>query len=91
TRDQARAFLFDLWAKHRAGAALIPLESMALAVVLEHPEYHAVLDDRERSLFIRLSVFVGGWTIDAIDDIPLLTALVDKSLVTTETRADGMR
>ncbi len=50
TRDQAREFLFDLWAKHRAGTALTPLESMALAVLIEHPEYHAVLDDRERYL-----------------------------------------
>jgi Domain of unknown function (DUF1841) len=50
TRDQAREFLFDLWAKHNAGAALTPLEAMALAIVLQHPEYHAVLGDRERYL-----------------------------------------
>jgi Domain of unknown function (DUF1841) len=50
TRDQAREFLFDLWARHRAGAALTPLESVALAIVLEHPEYHAILDSRERYL-----------------------------------------
>ena len=50
TRDQARLFLFDLWDKHRAGAALTPLESIALAVILEHPEYHAILGDRERYL-----------------------------------------
>ena len=50
TRDQARTFLFDLWEKHRSGAALTSLESIALAVILEHPEYHAVLDDRERYL-----------------------------------------
>jgi hypothetical protein len=50
SRSQAREFLFDLWEKHRAGAALTPLESMALAVVLEHPEYHAYLGDRERYL-----------------------------------------
>jgi hypothetical protein len=50
TRDQARQFLFDLWGKHRAGVALTPLESMALSVILEHPEYHAVLDDPERYL-----------------------------------------
>lgn len=48
SREQAREFLFGLWARHRAGAALSPLESMALAIVLEHPEYHAILDDRER-------------------------------------------
>ena len=50
TRDQAREFLFDLWDKHLAGAALTPLESMALAIVLEHPEYHTILADRERYL-----------------------------------------
>jgi hypothetical protein len=50
TRDQSREFLFDLWDKHRAGTALTPLESMALAIILEHPEYHAVLEDRERYL-----------------------------------------
>ena len=50
TRGEARAFLFDLWGKHRAGESLTPLESLALAVILEHPEYHAVLDDRERYL-----------------------------------------
>jgi hypothetical protein len=50
SRSQAREFLFDLWAKHEAGAALTPLESMAIAIVLEHPEYHAFLGDRERYL-----------------------------------------
>ena len=50
TRDQAREFLFDLWAKHGEGTALTPLESMALALILEHPEYHAILADRERYL-----------------------------------------
>jgi hypothetical protein len=50
TRDQSRIFLFDLWEKHRSKAALTPLESLALSILLEHPEYHAVLDDRERYL-----------------------------------------
>jgi hypothetical protein len=50
TRDQAREFLFELWEKHQAGAALTPLESLAIAIVLEHPEYHAVLGARERYL-----------------------------------------
>ena len=50
SRDQARSFLFDLWAKHRASQTLTPLESLALSVVLEHPEYQRVLEDRERYL-----------------------------------------
>ena len=48
SRDQVREFFFGLWAKSRAGEALTPLESMALAIVMEHPEYHAVLGDAER-------------------------------------------
>jgi hypothetical protein len=47
TRDQARRFFFDAWRKHRAGEALEGLERTAVAVALEHPEYHAVLDDPE--------------------------------------------
>ena len=50
SRDQARDFLFDLWRKHREGAPLTPLESLALSIVLEHPEYHPMLEDRERYL-----------------------------------------
>ena len=48
TRDQARDFLFELWAKHQAQAPLTPLESMTLDVILQHPEYHDVLADPER-------------------------------------------
>lgn len=50
SRDQSRDFLFSLWEKHRVQAPLTALESMALAIVLEHPEYQAVLADRERHL-----------------------------------------
>jgi uncharacterized protein DUF1841 len=50
TRGESRLFLFELWEKHRAGAELSPLESVALAIVFEHPEYHAVLENRERNL-----------------------------------------
>jgi hypothetical protein len=50
TRDQARDFLFDLWEKYRADAMLTPLENVALAVILEHPEYQEMLSQRERHL-----------------------------------------
>ena len=50
SRSQAREFLFDLWDKHQAGAGLTPLETLAISIVLEHPEYHAFLGDRERYL-----------------------------------------
>ena len=48
TRDQVREFFFGLWAKSRSREALTPLESMALALAMEHPEYHAGLADPER-------------------------------------------
>ena len=48
SRDQARDFFFDVWAKSRAASPLTPLESIALAILLEHPEYHGVLADPER-------------------------------------------
>ena len=50
TRDQSRQFLFDVWEKHRAGSVLTPLESLALSILMEHPEYHAVVENRERYL-----------------------------------------
>lgn len=49
SRDQARSFFFDTWEKYRNGQPLVGLEKIALDVMLLHPEYHAVLDDRARS------------------------------------------
>ncbi|MFZ3323550.1 MAG: DUF1841 family protein [Usitatibacter sp.] len=50
SRDQSREFLFDVWRKHKERLPLTPLEAMALDIVMEHPEYHAVLENRERYL-----------------------------------------
>src|ERR1700740_3372823 len=44
TRDQARRFLVDAWAKFRAGAPLSGLETTAAALIAQHPEYHALLE-----------------------------------------------
>jgi hypothetical protein len=44
TRDQARAFLFDTWAKFRSGEPLLGLEQTAIDVIVLHPEYHALLE-----------------------------------------------
>ncbi|HQR52996.1 MAG TPA: DUF1841 family protein [Burkholderiales bacterium] len=50
SREQARRFFFDTWAKHCAGVPLEGLETTALAVILLHPEYQPLLADRERNL-----------------------------------------
>jgi predicted ATPase/DNA-binding SARP family transcriptional activator len=60
-----------------------------------------LLDPEEQSVFRQVSVFVGGWTLDAAHAVAKLdgnhrtttlewlASLVDKSLVTREERADG--
>ena len=49
-RDQLRQFYFDVWGKYQTKAELNALEQQVLAVMLEHPEYHALLDDPELNL-----------------------------------------
>lgn len=61
---------------------------------------HDLLDERERILFRRLAVFVGGWSVEAAETVcgttgiaatevlGLLTRLVDQSLVLVDLGAD---
>lgn len=48
SRDQARQFLFDTWAKHRQQAPLTDLERIAFSVLSRHPEYQPIVDAPER-------------------------------------------
>lgn len=50
SRDEARRFFFDTWAKVGRGEPLSALEAEALEVINRHPEYHALLADPERNL-----------------------------------------
>ena len=64
---------------------------------------YSLLTEPERILFRRLSVFIGGWPLEAaeqvcagkgveqLDVLDLLSRLVDKSLVITEDTAHGVR
>ena len=48
SRDQARQFLFDAWAKFKQTLTLTDLEKIAVEVIQMHPEYHVVFDAPER-------------------------------------------
>lgn len=50
TREEARRFLADAWAKYRAGQALSGLETRVVGIVAMHPEYHDLVDNAEHHL-----------------------------------------
>lgn len=50
TRSQARDFFFSAWANYRAGSPLSDLERVAVEIVALHPEYHALLEARDRNV-----------------------------------------
>jgi hypothetical protein len=48
SRDEVRQTFFGAWGKYRQGVPLAGIESLALDVILQHPEYHAVLEAPQR-------------------------------------------
>lgn len=52
TRDQARDFFFNAWRKYRQPQTvpepLTALERIAVEIIAQHPEYHALLENREK-------------------------------------------
>jgi uncharacterized protein DUF1841 len=48
SRDEVREMFFGAWRKYRQGVPLAGLESLALDVILQHPEYHDVLEAPQR-------------------------------------------
>ena len=50
SRDEARRFLVDAWAKYRGQQPLSPLERAAVELIALHPEYHALLESPDAHL-----------------------------------------
>lgn len=48
SREQARQLFFDTWRKYRQREILSGIETIALEVILLHPEYQSFLDDADR-------------------------------------------
>jgi hypothetical protein len=47
SRDQARQFIIDAWAKRRARTPATPMETLTADLVAMHPEYHALLETED--------------------------------------------
>jgi non-specific serine/threonine protein kinase len=81
------------------GSRMAPLRHQTLRAALEWS--YDLLDEQERELFGRLSVFAGGWDLEAAEAVgaggsvlpgmvlDLLSNLVDKSLVVAEKGGEG--
>ncbi|UCH47370.1 MAG: DUF1841 family protein [Betaproteobacteria bacterium] len=90
SRRQARELFFGTWEKYRTGQQLDGLESTALEVILLHPEYHALLSDREGNIerdyppesgainpFLHLSLHLSIAEQLAIDQPPGIAGLLE--------------
>ena len=48
SRADARHLFFDTWRKYQAQEPVVGIEAMVLELVLQHPEYHALLSRPEQ-------------------------------------------
>jgi hypothetical protein len=91
SRDEARRFLIDAWAKYRAHGPLTELERKAAELIALHPEYHPILEAPERNLdrdwrpeagetnpFLHLSLHLAVAEQLAIDQPPGIRAEFDR-------------
>ncbi len=102
SRDEARRFFFDTWARHRRGEALAGMEHLALEIIGLHPEYHALLDAPDRHLdrdylpesgginpFLHLSLHLAVEEQLSIDQPAGIRALYQRLLQKTESEHDA--
>jgi hypothetical protein len=103
SRDQARRFLFDAWRKFRSRAPLEALETVAIEVMLLHPEVHPILDDPDRFLdrdyvperaqanpFLHMSLHLAIEEQLAIDQPPGIRAEFERLLASRGDRHDAL-
>ncbi len=49
-RNQIRQFYCEVWRKYRASLPMEPLEDMITGVIVDHPEYHPLLENSEQAM-----------------------------------------
>lgn len=98
---QLAARLDDRFRLLTGGIRTAPARHQTLAALIDWS--HELLPEPERLLFRRLSVFAGGWTLEAAEtvanagapaaggDFELLGRLIDKSLVMVESHGESVR
>src|SRR5512146_1441087 len=94
--EQIAARLDDRFALLTSGSRIAPSRQQTLRATLDWS--YELLTETERERFRQLSVFVGGFTLDALESVAqldsnpavlhVLSRLVDKSLVIVEQRDD---
>jgi hypothetical protein len=60
TREQLRQTYADAWRKHLAHSLLTPLEAMIVDVIGAHPEYQAIVSDKDAAMAIAPDVSGGA-------------------------------
>jgi hypothetical protein len=50
SRSDLRGVYLRTWDKHKKGLPLEPLEAQVFGVILEHPEYHSILNDPDKAI-----------------------------------------
>jgi len=101
TVEQIARRLDDLFHLLTGGSRTALLRQQTLRATMDWS--HALLSPREQTIFRRLSVFAGGWTLDAAETVcasppithdqvfDLLSLLVDKSLVVVDDQGSEKR
>ena len=90
SREQVREMFFGTWRKYRAGEPLAGIETLALGIVLLHPEYHEMLAAPERyrdrdytdesNPFLHMSLHLALEEQLSIDQPPGIAASYEKLL-----------
>ena len=91
SRDQAREAFFNAWRKYRAAEPLAGIETLAIAVILLHPEYHELLSQPERfrerdytdesNPFLHMSLHLALEEQLSIDQPPGIAGFYEKMLL----------
>jgi hypothetical protein len=100
SREQVRDTFFGAWRKYRAGEPLVGIETLALDVILAHPEYHGVLADPQRyrdedyvdrpNPFLHMSLHVALEEQLSIDQPPGIAAAFQRLISRTGERHDAV-